>query len=94
MCPFPISEKHQIVLPFSSGALPLTARPHSLRLARASAVGRSQPKLDIHARRGEVFAASAKSSPKAAVQQAVADLAEAASGTSDREAQQAAAAKL
>ncbi|WOI32057.1 hypothetical protein R1T40_13940 [Tritonibacter scottomollicae] len=48
---------------------------------------RCQPNRDIRTRRGEVSAASEKSSPKAAVQQPVADLVDAASGTSDREAQ-------
>lgn len=53
-----------------------------------------QPNRDIRTRRGEVSAASAESSPKAAVKQPVADLVDAASGTTDREAQKAICAKL
>lgn len=57
-------------------------------------IGSSQPKLDIHARGSGSTAAVAKDFPKAAVQQAVAALANAASRTSDREAQKVSFAKF
>lgn len=44
-------------------------------LAPSTADDRSQPKLAIHAGRGEVSAASAKDFPKAAIRQAVAAMA-------------------